>query len=139
VTKVLIDTNVILDVVFERNPHAWSSTAMLQAIEKRAATGFVAAHAVTTIHYLIRRSLGLAKADESIAGILRLFEVATIDDAVIRHARELAFPDFEDAVTAAAANRANCDYIVTRNAKDFHKSPVRVLTPEAMLPILAKS
>jgi hypothetical protein len=49
----------------------------------------------------------------------------------------LAFSDFEDAVTAAAASRAECDYIVTRNAKDFRNSPVRCLTPEAMLPILS--
>jgi predicted nucleic acid-binding protein len=136
--KILVDTNVILDVILERTPHAEGSTAILQTIEKSAADGFVAAHAVTTIHYLIRRAIGLTRADQSIAGILRFFEVATIDQSILHDAMRLAFPDFEDAVTAAAAHRAGCDYIVTRNAKDFRKSPVRCLTPEAMLPILAK-
>jgi predicted nucleic acid-binding protein len=135
---MLVDTNVILDVMLERNPHAESSTPILQAIERREVKGFVAAHAVTTIQYLIRRTVGLSSADKSVAGLLQIFEVAAVDDAVLRHAMRLAFSDFEDAVTAAAASRAECDCIVTRNAKDFRKSPVRCLTPEAMLPLLVR-
>ena len=137
-TRVLADTNLILDVVLERKPHAEGSTAVLRSIESRALKGFVSAHAVTTIHYVHRKSLGLPSADKAISGILRIFEVALIDHLVFDHALHLAFPDFEDAVTAAAAKRAECDYIVTRNTRDFRKSPVPCLSPEALLPILAK-
>ncbi len=136
--SLLVDTNVIVDVALDRIPHAESGTLILRAIEKGAVRGFVAAHVVTTIHYLIRRAVGPSKAEQSIAGILQIFDVAPMDHSVLDHAVQLAFPDFEDAVTAAAAHRAECDYIVTRNAKDFRKSPVRCLTPEAILPILAK-
>ena len=54
-------------------------------------------------------------------------------------ALQLSFPDFEDAVTAAAARLAGCDYIVTRDPKGFRGSPVRCLTPEAVAPLLGKS
>jgi hypothetical protein len=45
-------------------------------------------------------------------------------------------PDFEDSVTAAAAELAGCDLIVTRDPKGFRGSPVRALAPEAAAPLL---
>lgn len=68
--------------------------------------------------------------------ILRVFEVAAVDSTVIQETLQLSCSDFEDAVTAAAARHAHCDYIVTSDPKGFHGSPVRILTPEAAAPIL---
>jgi hypothetical protein len=85
----------------------------------------VAAHAVTTIHHLYRKADGQTVASNSIAGLLQ------------DHAVRLAFSDFENAVTAAAADRTESNYIFPRNAKDFRGSPVRCLTPEALLQILS--
>jgi predicted nucleic acid-binding protein len=90
---------------------------------------------VTTIHYLVRKEMRAAKAAEVISAILRVFEVATVDSAVIREALGLPCADFEDAVTAAAARLARCDYILTRDPKGFRGSSVRPLTPEMALPL----
>jgi hypothetical protein len=70
--------------------------------------------------------------------MLKVFGVAAVDSAVIQEALHLSFSDFEDAVTAAAARLAGCDYIVTRDPKGFRGSPVRSLTPEALTPILSR-
>jgi predicted nucleic acid-binding protein len=138
-TKVLVDANVILDVLLDQQPHAGASAAVWAAIEKGLAEGLLAAHAVTTIHYLLRKELGAAKARRTLAAILRVFGVATVDGAVVREALHLASPDFEDSVTASAAQLAGCDFIVTRDPRGFRGSPVRVLTPEAAAPLLAKA
>lgn len=58
-----------------------------------------------------------------------MFDVAAVDEAVLRGAATLGWQDFEDAVTAAAALRARCDAIVTRNPKDFARASIGVLTP----------
>ncbi len=58
------------------------------------------------------------------------------DSTVIHEAVQLRCPDFEDAVTAAAARNANCDYILTRDPKGFRGSPVRPVTPEEALPLM---
>lgn len=68
-------------------------------------------------------------ARDTTEALLSVFDVAAVDDAVLRGAVALGWPDFEDAVTASAARRAKCDAIVTRHVRDFAKSPVRVLSP----------
>jgi predicted nucleic acid-binding protein len=134
--KTLVDVNVILDVLLDRQPHARASGAVWAAIESGLSQGLLAAHAVTTIHYLIRRELGAAKATHAIARILRIFGVAMVDGAVIQQALGLSMPDFEDSVTAAAAQLTGCDFIVTRDPKGFRGSPVRSFAPEAAVPLL---
>ncbi|MGD0000966.1 MAG: PIN domain-containing protein, partial [Bryobacteraceae bacterium] len=71
-----------------------------------------------------------------VSAILRVFGVAAVDAAVLQEALELPWPDFEDAVTAAAARSAGCEFIVTRDPRGFRGSPVRSLTPEAVTPLL---
>ncbi len=93
---------------------------------------------ITTIHYLVRKELGAARAKRTVSAILRVFDVATVDREVIQDALQLSLPDFEDSVTATAARLAGCDFIVTRDPKGFRGSPIRPLTPEAFLPILGK-
>jgi predicted nucleic acid-binding protein len=134
--KVLIDTNVVLDVLLDRQPHAGASVAVWAAVETGSAKGLLAAHAVTTIHYLIRRELGLARARRTISTMLSVFGIAAVDGAVIEVALGLPLSDFEDAVTAAAAQFAGCEYIVTRDPKGFRGCGMRVLMPEAAVPVL---
>ncbi len=134
--RVLIDTNVILDILLDRPPHVQASAALWTALEKGISRGMLAAHAVTTIHYLIRKQAGNTKATRAIASILSVFDVAAVDGAVIQEAFQLTFSDFEDAVTAAAARLAGCESIVTRDPKGFRGSKVRALTPEAVIPLL---
>jgi predicted nucleic acid-binding protein len=134
--QALIDTNVVLDVLLDRQPHVVASAAVWAATETGLARGFLASHAITTIHYLVRKELGLARAKRTISSILRVFDVATVDGAVLQEALQLSLPDFEDSVTAAAAQLAGCDFIVTRDPKGFRGSPIRPLTPEAFLPLL---
>jgi predicted nucleic acid-binding protein len=136
--RLLFDVNVVLDVLLDRKPFVKGSAAAWAAVETRASEGLLAAHAVTSIHYLVRKELGATKAKRIISAILGVFDVATVDSAVVREALRLPFADFEDTVTAAAARVALCDYIVTRDPKGFRGSPVRPLTPEAVAPFLGK-
>ncbi len=134
--RLLVDINVVLDVLLDRQPHADASGAIWASVETGRSEGFLAAHAITTIHYLVQRELGAVKARQLIGLILRVFRVAPVDGAVIEEALGLPLVDFEDAVTAAAALGSECEYIVTRDPKGFRGSPVRVLAPQAALPIL---
>jgi predicted nucleic acid-binding protein len=135
--KTLVDVNVVLDVLLDRQPHAKASSAVWTAIETGSSQGLLAAHSVTTIHYLIRREIGAVKATNAISRILKVFGVAMVDGAVLQEALQLSLPDFEDSVTAAAAQLSGCELIVTRDPKGFRGSPIRTLTPEAALPLLS--
>jgi predicted nucleic acid-binding protein len=137
VRKILLDTNVILDVFLNRQPHVKASSAVWTAVENGFVEGMLAAHAITTIHYLVRKEHGTAAARRMVGAILRVFRVARVDADVIEDALRSPSADFEDAVTASAAVIAGCDIIVTRDPKGFRGSQVRVMTPEAAAPILS--
>lgn len=134
---VLVDVNVVLDVLLDRKPHAEASSAVWAAVETGLAAGLISGHAATTIHYLVRKELGAAKARQIMSAILRIFRVAPVDGSVIQEALHSSLSDFEDAVTASAARLAGCEYIVTRDPKGFRGSPIRPLTPEAAIPLIS--
>ena len=134
--RILLDTNVVLDVLLDRQPQVGASASVWASVEKGVVEGVAAVHAVRTIHYLARKELGNMKVKRITAAILRVFGVAAINMAVVQEALELPSIDFEDAVTMAAALSDGCDCIVTRDPKGFRGSPVRTLTPEAVAPLL---
>ena len=136
--RLLIDVTVVLDVLIDRRPFADASSAVWAAVEDGEAEGLLAAHAVTTLHYLNARAAGGRAARETTEALLSVFNVAGVDESVFRSALALGWPDFEDAVTAAAARKAKCDAIVTRNPRDFARSPIRVLAPSEAVAWLHK-
>jgi predicted nucleic acid-binding protein len=129
--RFLVDTNVALDVLLERQPHFTASAAVWTAVETAAAEGYLAAHGITTIHYLAQKQLGPRRARRVITSLLQVFRIAPIDEGVLRDALDHEGSDFEDAVTAATARFSKCDAIVTRDPKGFRTAELPVLTPEA--------
>jgi predicted nucleic acid-binding protein len=129
--SVLFDTNVVLDVLLDREPHSKASAAVWTLAETGKVKASMSAHAFTTIHYLVRKERGAVQARRTLLALLRVFSVAPVDDLVLRQAVQWSWPDFEDAVTASAAASAGCDALITRDPKGFADSPVRTLTPES--------
>ncbi len=131
--KILVDTNIVLDVLLSREPWLSASSAIWAAVENGQVKGYLAAHAVTTIFYMVSRSEGAESARQILSEVLRDFHVAAVNDPIIRRAAMDSWSDFEDGVTTEAAIAARCDFIVTRNPADFARSPLPVLMPEAAL------
>lgn len=127
--KLLIDINVILDVMLAREPWARQSAQLLAAVEDGRAEGFVAAHTITTIHYIVAREKGKHVAARAVTDILRIVGVVPIGKADFHQALVLGINDFEDAVQAAAALQIGADYLITRNTKDFKSGSIEVRTP----------
>lgn len=127
--KVLLDLNVLMDVIQEREPHYAASAAILSRVASGEIEGAVPAHALTTIHYLVARFGDQDRALQAVDWILDLLEVVPETREVFLRARSLALPDFEDAVVAAAADHAGCERIVTRNTRDFGEIHPLAVTP----------
>jgi predicted nucleic acid-binding protein len=134
--RLLVDTNVVLDVLLDRQPHVTASAALCAAVETGKAEGLLAAHSVTTVHHLLSRELGEAGAKQYLRTLLEIFAIAPVDGAVLQQAMQSSGQDFEDSVTAAAAHASGCHLIVTRDPKGFRRSPVRALDPRQALPLL---
>lgn len=134
--KALVDLNIVLDVLGRREPHYQTSAEVWGAIEAGEVEGLIAAHSMTTAHYLIARHLDNKRAKIAVQDILKVFSVAAVDHDVIQDAVGLAWPDFEDAVQMAAAAQAGADYLITRNPKDFKAGPIDVVQPGEFLALL---
>ena len=134
--RVLVDVNVVLDVLLARSPHAAASTACLAAIEARQVEGVLSAHAVTTLAYLVGRVRGKAEAKRVVQDLCALFRLAPVDQAVLQRAMLLPCDDFEDAVSAAAAEATGCEAILTRDGSGFRGSPVPAIEPTLWLTLL---
>lgn len=131
--KVLFDTNVILDVLLDREPFAEDAALLLAKVEQSEITGYICATTVTTIHYLATKALGSKGAAKHIQALLSLFAIAPVNRVVLEEAVAAKFADFEDAVLWAAASHAGAKYIVTRNIGDFKNSTLPVFEPREFL------
>ena len=131
--RVLFDTNVLMDVLLERQPFVHESAAVVDQVVRGAVTGLIGATTVTTIFYLASREIGSKDAMRQIQKLMNLYEVAPVTRSVLDAAITSNSPDFENAVLAEAAHHAGAQAIITRNLKDFAHSPVRAYTPRQWL------
>ena len=135
-TRALFDVNVVLDVLANRVPHVDDSAKALGLAETGLLEGVVAAHTLTTLHYLLERDLGAVRARRVLADLLRVVRVAAVDEGRIRQALALGWRDFEDALQAVCAEGEECEYLVTRDKAGFKKAAIRVVTPGELLALL---
>lgn len=134
-TRVLLDVNVVLDVLANREPFVSGAEVVLRLVESGKIEGFLAAHTVTTLHFLLSRHLGKARAKKVLDDLLQITRIVAVDDGRIRHALAMNWSDFEDAVQAACAEKAEADYLVTRDKKGFRRSVVKVVTPAELIAV----
>jgi predicted nucleic acid-binding protein len=127
--KVLVDTNVVLDVLLDRQPFAKSAARIFAFVEESKIEGFLCATTVTTVDYLLGQALAPAKARQALRQLLHLFEIAPVNRPVLEQALQSRISDFEDAVLEQSARLVGADAIATRNVRDFEKSSVIVFNP----------
>ncbi len=131
--RILVDTNVVLDVLMARRPHLDAALAVFDLVDTGRVRGFLGATTVTTIFYLAAKAVGVTVARLHVRSMLALFDVAAVDRAALVRALDTNFDDFEDAVLHEAAIAAGVDAIVTRDAAGFAAAIPRVFAPEALV------
>jgi predicted nucleic acid-binding protein len=131
--KILIDTNVFLDVALQRAPFAAVSEALLRECSNEGFPMLCAWHSVSNLWYILRKQSGRSIAESVVQGVLKATIVPRCGSAEFVYAINLNMPDFEDAMQASVAHFAEADYIATRNTTDFANSPVEARTPGDLL------
>jgi predicted nucleic acid-binding protein len=137
--KVLIDTNVILDIALVRQPFYDDSDQVFSFIEQGQIEGYVSASTFSDLYYLIRKQRGRDWALNFLTRLSSTCQIATVNQAIISMALATNFKDFEDAIVYSAAVLNHLDAIITRNPKDFLVTTPRILTPEQLIQELTNS
>ncbi|MBQ7733934.1 MAG: PIN domain-containing protein [Synergistaceae bacterium] len=128
--RLLIDSNILLDVMQSRREYYMSSYAVWMFCEKGYVDGYISALTFANIVYIMRKQLRYDEIDKVLWNLKNAFYFIDLTLSDFETAASMKWRDFEDAIQASTAERINADYIITRNTKDFEGSKVKALTPE---------
>lgn len=131
--KVLIDTNVVLDVLCKREGFYEDAARIMKYCEVNKITGVISALTIPNIVYIMRKELDAQKTRDVIEKLQLVFTIADLKFDDIKKALSMNFKDFEDALQSACASRIKADYIITRNIRDFINSKVTAIKPTELL------
>ncbi|NJM79804.1 MAG: PIN domain-containing protein [Flavobacterium sp.] len=132
--KILIDTDVILDFFFDREPFSENAAKILSLCEKKAIIGYVTPVIISNVYYLLSQKGKQDKVIEKLKILVSILEVLEIDKNSILAALHSDFKDFEDALqNYAAEQNKDIKLIITRNTKDYKKSELPIMNPDEFL------
>ena len=131
--KVLIDTNIILDVLCKRPAFYEDSAKIFKLCEVKKISGVISALSIPNIMYILRKELDADKTREVLDSLMLIFSVADLKADDLKKAADMRFKDYEDAIQSACATRIKANYIVTRNIKVFSESKVTAIKPAELL------
>lgn len=131
--RATIDTNIVLDVLMKREPFFSQSLAVMSLATEGRIEGAITANTITDIFYILRKTLDQDSLRQAIRGLMELVAVIEVNYDTCMAALNVPMSDYEDALLACCARQWRCDYIVTRNMKDFANSPVPAILPDDFL------
>ena len=127
--NLFVDTNVILDVLAQREPHYADSVAVWSLAETGQVQAFISAVSMTNIFYIVRKLNSAAEAHRCLHILRDVFRLAPCDAQIIHQAIDADMPDFEDAVQYYSATHSQAACLITRNPKHFKTSQLAISTP----------
>ena len=130
----LVDTNIIIDALANREPYADNAKKILEKCAAREVTGILAAHSIPNMFYIFRKNFSQDERRFLLKNLCNIFKISDLNAKKILAALENEkFVDFEDCLQEECAVESMADYIVTRNPADFANSRVKVILPEEFL------
>jgi len=136
---VFVDTNIIIDLITNREPFGKFAVIIFEKAEEKKVKLFVSTHSIATAHYLLKKHVDEKQLRVILTEVLDYMNVLSIDEAVIRKSLKSEHKDFEDAIQInTAGSMSKMDWIVTRNAKDFRQSHIPVIAPDELASFLQK-
>lgn len=131
VNKILIDTNVLLDYLLEREPFFEDAKKVILSCTDGKTKGCVAAHSISNMFFILRKDYNAKERREVLLNLCKIFDVEGIDKAkLISGLQNENFSDFEDCLQMECAKSYKADYIVTRNVSDYATSEIKAILPK---------
>lgn len=132
-TRVFVDTNIMLDLLGERQPFYQPIAQLATLADKEVLTMVVSPISFATVNYFLTKYESSEIAKEKLRKFKIISEICKLDENTIEKGLNSDFPDFEDSLQYFSAVDSNCEIIITRNGKDFKKSLIPVMTAEEYL------
>jgi predicted nucleic acid-binding protein len=135
--KIVFDTNIILDVLLNRESFVELSANLVSSVENKKIEGYLCATTITTLDYLISKETTKNKARVEMRKLLSIFNISEVNLKVLELSINSEFKDFEDAVQYFSGECSSVDGLVTRNTKDYKKAKLPIYTPDELWGIIS--
>lgn len=133
--RILIDTNIVLDVLCNRTEFVNDSMTVFKLCETKRIKGYISTLSIANLVYIMRKELNMGKISQLIEKLSLIFEIVDLKADDLKKATKLKFKDYEDAVQSIQAKRIKATYIITRNIKDFKNSTVPAINTKELISI----
>ncbi len=133
IKKLFLDTNILLDLLGEREPFYLASAQLASLADQKQIELYISPVSIATVQYVLSKHIGQEATKDKLRKLLILCKVASMDESIVQKSMEAPFEDFEDALQYYCALQAHCDMIISRTAKDFKKALLPLLSTEAFL------
>ena len=131
--RVLLDTDVVLDVILAREPFGQEAAQIFKLHEQGKIDAYVAAITPINVFYITRKSKGRHEAQRAVELLLVSLSVCPLSHSILDQAYKLPFGDYEDAVQHASATASGLDALITRDLNDYKNSSLPVFSPSNFL------
>jgi len=131
---VLLDSNVIMDALQERQPFDVEAKEILLRAQKGEYDCYFTANAATDIFYFYSKTHGTKFARQVMTFLLATYKFVSVTHEDYVNAMSIPIDDFEGALVSACAQKAEVDYIISRDEKFLRdSSPVKKIEPKDFL------
>ena len=132
--KLFLDTNIIIDIILDRQPFSKYSIEILKKAENNELELYISSHTIATTHYILKKILQEKTVRDILSNLIEIIHIIPIDRDIIKKGLKSKHKDFEDALQIISAYTiTDMEGIVTRNIKDFKGSEIPVFTPDELV------
>lgn len=136
--KIFLDSDIILDALLKREPFYIAALSIIDLAHKAHFKAVTSSVVIVNVHYFLSKLAPVNKI-ESLRRFRTVVQIVNVDEQIIDMALESNFKDFEDAVQYYTAEKEGCNYIITRNVKDYKNSKISILNAEQFIQMLSNA
>jgi len=136
--KILIDTNIFLDVILFRDQHYENSAKVWSLVSEKNISGYISAISINNLHYILLKQKDRTSVGELVSQLLDEFEIVPLTKSLLLEAKKMDKNDLEDMIQFVSARRSGCDHLITRNAKDFPEEKISIVEPADFMEIISE-
>jgi len=135
--RILFDTNIVLDLLFDREQYSEITAELFTLVESETIEGYISVHSLTDIYVLSKETVGNNNAENQLKNLIKIFNVAAVNGSALEAALESKLDNFHDALVYEISLQIGAQGIVTRSVTEFRRTRLPVYTPEELVKLIS--
>jgi PIN domain-containing protein len=138
-TELYIDNDIVFDLITDRKPYSNYAAQVFNLMDQKKVKGYISALCFSNLYSELSGCTSHKKLITTLDELCELVGILKLDDDIIKASISSDFKNLEDAIQyITVIEYKRIDVIITRNVKNYKKSPLPVMTPETFIKTLSE-